>query len=115
MKAVRKIAEFVQTKSMAAVLALTAVTYCIALAIRLQTRWYDLENETKLGEDLFAALYADQGRLRLFLRSMTGRTRASTQELAKKFPWRKYRTVIDIGTAEGALPVELARAHPHLI
>jgi len=28
---------------MAAVLALTAVTYCIALAMRLQTRWYDLD------------------------------------------------------------------------
>jgi hypothetical protein len=28
---------------MAAVLALTAVTYCIALAIRLQAPWYDLD------------------------------------------------------------------------
>src|SRR5713226_1408829 len=43
MAAVRKIAELAQTRSMAAVVALTAVTYCIALAIRLQTRWYDLD------------------------------------------------------------------------
>jgi hypothetical protein len=40
---VRKLAEFAQTRSMAVVVALTAVTYCIALAIRLQTRWYDLD------------------------------------------------------------------------
>lgn len=97
--------------------------YFEMFSARLYRFWNDLgealrtgkpQNETKLGEDLFAALYADQGRLRLFLRSMTGRTRACAQELAKKFPWRKYRTVIDIGSAEGALPTELALAHAHL-
>ena len=34
--------------------------------------------------------------------------------LVVKFPWRDYRTVIDIGAAEGCLPVELAHAHHHL-
>ncbi|MCI0430078.1 MAG: methyltransferase, partial [Rhodospirillales bacterium] len=31
-----------------------------------------------------------------------------------KFPWARYKTFADIGTAEGGLPVHLARAHPHL-
>lgn len=34
--------------------------------------------------------------------------------LATKFPWRDYSTLIDIGTAEGCLPVEIALAHPHI-
>ncbi|MEJ7735771.1 MAG: methyltransferase [Polyangiaceae bacterium] len=32
----------------------------------------------------------------------------------RALPWARYRTVIDVGTAEGGLPVQLARAHPHL-
>jgi hypothetical protein len=35
--------------------------------------------------------------------------------LAKRFPWQSYRTVIDVGTAQGSVPVEIATAHPHLI
>jgi methylase of polypeptide subunit release factors len=34
--------------------------------------------------------------------------------IAQKFPWGKYQTFADIGTAEGCLPVQVARAHPHL-
>jgi glycosyl transferase family 87 len=43
MATLRKIAEPAQTRRMVALLALTALAYCIALAIRLQTRWYDLD------------------------------------------------------------------------
>jgi hypothetical protein len=35
--------------------------------------------------------------------------------LARQFPWQNYRTFIDIGTAEGGLPVEIAIPHPHLV
>ena len=34
--------------------------------------------------------------------------------LADKFPWARYDTVIDVGTAEGCVPVQLALRHPHL-
>ncbi len=72
------------------------------------------QNEIKGGEDLFAALYADPDRLRHFLLAMTGQTRNCAEQIARKFPWKKRRTVIDVGTAAGALPVQLALAHPHL-
>ena len=45
---------------------------------------------------------------------MTAGTLIPAQALAAAFPWQSYRTVIDIGTAQGCMPVELARAHPHL-
>ena len=34
--------------------------------------------------------------------------------IARKFPWQKYKSFIDIGTAEGCLPVQVALANPHL-
>jgi hypothetical protein len=34
--------------------------------------------------------------------------------LAEKFPWTKYAPVADVGAAQGAVPVQLALAHPHL-
>jgi SAM-dependent methyltransferase len=34
--------------------------------------------------------------------------------LVTAFPWERHRTVIDVGAAEGAVPVRLALAHPHL-
>jgi hypothetical protein len=35
--------------------------------------------------------------------------------IAQRFPWSRYRTFADIGTAEGCLPVQVALANPHLI
>ena len=34
--------------------------------------------------------------------------------MAEKFPWADYKTVIDVGCAEGCLPAQLAQKHPHL-
>ena len=73
------------------------------------------QNEIKGGEDLFAALYSNPERLRLFLRSMTGHSLPSAIAIARQFPWRKYKTLADIGTAEGCLPVQVALANPHLV
>ena len=76
------------------------------------------QNEIKGGEraeDLFTALYANPDRARLFQRSMTGHSLPSAMSIAQKFPWSKYRTFVDIGTAEGCLPVRVALANPHLI
>ena len=63
----------------------------------------------------FPALYADQTALELFASSMTVKTLPAAKQLAAKFPWSDYRSLIDIGTAEGCLPVEIALAHPHII
>jgi hypothetical protein len=73
------------------------------------------QNEIKRWEDVFEAVYAIPDRLRLFLRSMTGHSLPSAMAIAEKFPWRKYKTFVDIGAAEGCLPVRVALAHQHLV
>ena len=72
------------------------------------------QNEAKAGEDFFAALYQDQGCLRQFLHAMTGLSMGAALALAEKFPWDRRHTIIDIGAAEGCVPVQLALRHPHL-
>jgi hypothetical protein len=34
--------------------------------------------------------------------------------MAQAFPWDRYKTVIDIGCAEGCVPVQVAQAHAHM-
>jgi hypothetical protein len=70
--------------------------------------------EIKHGGNPFDALYSDAQSLRGFLQAMTAISLGAARAMAHKFPWQNYRTFIDIGTAQGALPVEIARAHPHL-
>lgn len=74
------------------------------------------QNESKTDPDasLFDALYRDPVRLRLFLQGMTGLSLGAAKVIAQKFPWRDYQTFIDIGGAQGAVPVQVALAHPHL-
>ena len=74
----------------------------------------DPQNEAAHGEDFFAALYRDPGRLRQFLASMTGLSMGAAMALAETFDWTGYRTFVDVGTAEGCVPVQLAGRHPHL-
>jgi O-methyltransferase domain/Dimerisation domain len=63
----------------------------------------------------FGNLYSDPKRLDFFVKGMTGATLPVATALASVFPWRSHGTIIDIGTAEGCLPVEIARAYPHII
>lgn len=73
------------------------------------------QNETSRGEKpLFEALYAEPARLRQFLNAMTGISRGANLEIAAGFPWSKYRTFVDAGTAQGDLAIQVAKAHPHL-
>jgi len=72
------------------------------------------QNEAKQGGDFFASLYADAGRLAGFLKAMTGISMGSAIAIAKKFPWRDYKTFADIGAAQGGLPVQVGLAHSHL-
>jgi len=64
--------------------------------------------------DLFAMLYADKERLKGFLTSMTGISLGNALKIARQFDWSKYKTFADVGTAQGALAVQVAKAHPHL-
>ncbi|GAC1596136.1 MAG: methyltransferase [Acidimicrobiales bacterium] len=72
------------------------------------------QNEAKVGQNFFTALYEDADRLEQFLHAMTGISMGDAHVLAEKFPWDRYKTVIDIGTAEGCVPVQVALRHSHL-
>jgi len=74
----------------------------------------DPQNETKDGRDLFEEIYRDPEILGEFLKAMSGLSLGAANAIAGKFPWADYKTFADIGTAQGALPVTLSRAHPHL-
>ncbi|RPH34875.1 MAG: methyltransferase [Planctomycetota bacterium] len=71
-------------------------------------------NEAKEGGNLFEAIYGDPERLRGFLQAMTGLSTGTGRAIAKKFPWKKYRTFVDVGGAQGGVPVQVALAHRHL-
>ena len=72
------------------------------------------QNEIKNGGDFFTVLYSDPARLEQFLAAMTGISTGTARALAQKFPWERYNTVVDLGAAQGCVPVQLALAHPHL-
>jgi ubiquinone/menaquinone biosynthesis C-methylase UbiE len=73
------------------------------------------QNEAKSGgQPFFVALYADPARLKQFLQAMTGLSHGANRAIAEQFPWRKYESFVDVGTAQGDLAVQVAVAHPHL-
>jgi SAM-dependent methyltransferase len=72
------------------------------------------QNELRDEPDLFDRLYADPRLLKNFLAAMTGLSRTAGKAIAEKLDWGRYATVIDVGCAQGAVPVELALRHPHL-
>ncbi len=72
------------------------------------------QNEAKTGGNLFETIYADPARLKGFLKAMTGLSMGASQAIATKFPWGDYKTFMDIGTAQGGLPVQVALAHEHV-
>ena len=45
---------------------------------------------------------------------MSGISAGAAHAIAAKFPWKDYKTFMDLGSAQGMVPATLARAHPHL-
>jgi hypothetical protein len=73
------------------------------------------QNEAKgSSADLFGALYSDPEKLRGFLSAMSGVSAGAAHAMAAKFAWKNYARFVDVGTAQGIVPVTLARAHAHL-
>jgi hypothetical protein len=62
----------------------------------------------------FAALYRDPLSLRTFVNAMTAGSLPAAKSIAAKFPWTDYKTLVDIGTAQGCLPVQVACVHHHI-
>ena len=56
------------------------------------------QNEAKGGgPGLFEMLYADPARLKEFLAAMTGVSHVANMRIARAFPWKDYRTFVDVG------------------
>jgi len=72
------------------------------------------QNEAKTGGDLFDTLYADPERLRGFAKAMSAISLGAGMAIAQNFPWDRHKSVIDIGCAEGMVPVQIAYAHEHI-
>ena len=90
---------------------------------RLYSHWGHLTAALRTGkpqseepgaEDFFGALYADPARLKTFLRAMTGISRGANMAIASQFPWAKYKSAADCGTAQGDLIVQVALRNPHI-
>jgi hypothetical protein len=45
---------------------------------------------------------------------MTGLSHGANVTIARAFPWKDYKTFVDVGTAQGDLAVQVAKANPHL-
>ena len=73
------------------------------------------QNEAKSGGNPFEKIYADPKTLESFLGAMTGISLSSAMAIARQFPWKNYKTLVDIGCAQGALPVQVALAHSNII
>jgi hypothetical protein len=102
-------------------------TYCGGLLEMMNARlfgfWNSLteglrtglpQNEAKAGENLFEAIYSDPALLRGFVKAMTGASGGTARAIATSFSWERHRSVIDIGCAEGCVPVQIALAHAHI-
>ncbi|WP_433859336.1 methyltransferase [Streptomyces kronopolitis] len=62
----------------------------------------------------YDALYSDPQRLKQFLASMTGISHAANCKIAEQVPWQNYKSVADMGSAQGDLVTQILLANPHL-
>jgi hypothetical protein len=94
---------------------------------RLYRFWGDLEealitgkpqNESKNSSDgnmsFFADLYKDPAKLQEFMDAMSGIQLGNFIMLAKKFDFNKYKTLVDIGGADGLLSIQICLNHPDI-
>ena len=91
---------------------------------RLYAFWNDFEeglktglpqNETKTGgKPLFEELYANEEKLREFLKAMGGLQMGNFMAFANKFDFSSYTTLCDIGGAGGYLAAQVAMNNAHM-
>lgn len=89
---------------------------------RVYSHWYLLTTALRTGKPQSGAtapgdyplLYANPTTLEGFVKGMAGGSLQAATAMAAKFPWQNYKTFIDVGTAQGCLPVQIARAHHHI-
>jgi precorrin-6B methylase 2 len=91
---------------------------------RLYPFWNDLEealksgkaqNETKDGgKPVFEAIYANEHRLREFIRAMGGIQAGNFMKLATAFDFTGYQTLCDIGGSGANLSIHVAKNNSHM-
>jgi hypothetical protein len=62
----------------------------------------------------YAALHADPAALDAFAKGMSGGSLLVAKALAANFPWHRHTTLVDVGSAEGCLPAQIAQCHAHI-
>jgi hypothetical protein len=90
--------------------------------LRGYPKWHFLTRALRTGQaqseassgDYFPSMYADSTTRETFAKAMTAGVSLAGPAIAAKFPWRRYQTMIDVGTAQGSLPVQIAQAHSHI-
>lgn len=91
---------------------------------RLYPYWVDLAEGLRTGEaqnearrgmaSIFETVYSDPEGLAQFLAAMSGISTGNFMALAEKFDFSPYKTLCDVGGAEGMMAMAVARANPHL-
>lgn len=91
---------------------------------RLFPFWNNLENGLKTGlpqneikttgTSLFETLYADEGRLREFVKAMAGIQMGNFMMLANAFDFSSFSTHCDVGGAGGHLSAQIAMNNTHM-
>jgi hypothetical protein len=89
---------------------------------RLWTAWHLLTDALRTGRPQsgeratanYGAYYADAAVRENTAKGMTGGCLPAAKIIAERFPWREYQSILDIGTAEGCLPVQVLLEHHHL-
>ncbi|MGA7339556.1 MAG: methyltransferase [Terracidiphilus sp.] len=64
---------------------------------------------------MFETIYADPARLKEFLKAMSGVSRGANMAIAVKFPWARYKSVVDAGPAQGDLLTQVLLKNQHLL
>lgn len=72
------------------------------------------QNGTNGGGDIFAKLYATPQEQAQFLGAFRGISINAATLIAQKFPWKDYKTFVDVGCAQGVAPVQIALKNAHL-
>ncbi len=78
-----------------------------SLTEALRTGKPQAETAANLGQE-------DPARIRRLALAVTGGSIMSARALSRDFPWERYQSFVDVGTAEGCLPVRLVLDHTHL-
>ncbi len=91
---------------------------------RLYPFWNDLEDGLKTGQPqnesktggapIFEALYADEHKLKEFLKAMGGVQMGNFIAFSKDFDFSSYKTLCDIGGAGGYLSIQVALNNAHM-